>query len=137
MIVDAKDQIFGRMANFAAKKALLGENIDIINCEKAVITGSRHYIIRKYNIRRARGQPTKGPFLPRRPDLFVRRAVRGMLPRKKERGKIAYSRIKCHIGAPEKLTGKIFKPEKAHISKLPSLKYMYVEELCKLLGARW
>src|SRR4030043_261685 len=109
MIVDAEDQILGRLANFAAKKALLGESIDIINCEKAVITGDRHYIIRKYNIRRARGQPTKGPFFSRRPDLFVRRAVRGMLPYKKERGKIAYLRIKCHIGAPEKLTGKILR----------------------------
>ncbi len=137
MIIDAKDQVLGRLANFAAKKALLGENIDIINCEKAVITGSKPYILRKHKRRKGLGQPTRGPFFPRRPDMFVRRVVRGMLPFKKERGKIAYSRIKCYIGAPEKLTGKILKPEKAHISKLTSLKYMYVEELCKLLGAKW
>lgn len=137
MIVDAKDQMLGRIASFAAKKALLGENVDIINCEKAVITGSKHDILRKYNFRKTIGQPTKGPFFPRRPDLFVRRTIRGMLPYKRYRGKKAYSKIKCYMGAPENLKGERVKLERADVSKLPSLKYMYVDEICKLLGARW
>lgn len=137
MIIDAKDQILGRVSSFAAKKALLGETVDIINCEKAVITGSKFDVLRKYNAHRARGQPTQGPFFSRRPNLFVRRIIRGMLPYKNYRGKHAYARIKCHIGEPEPLTGKKARLDKAHISKLPSLKYMYVGELCKLLGGKW
>ncbi len=38
MIIDANNMILGRLASFAAKKALLGEKIDVINCEKAVIS---------------------------------------------------------------------------------------------------
>lgn len=137
MIIDAKDQILGRIASFAAKRALLGEKVEIINCEKAIITGSKHDVLRKYKIRRRIGQPSKGPFFPRRPDLFVRRIVRGMLPHRKYRGKKAYSKIKCYIGVPENLKGEKVKLNKAHISKLPSLKYMYIDEICSLLGARW
>lgn len=137
MIIDAEDQILGRLASFAAKKALLGENVDIINCEKAVITGSKAHIIRKYGLKRSIGQPRKGPFIPRRPDLFVRRSIRGMLPYKTYRGKNAYSKIKCHTGTPENLTGEGVKLEKSHISKLMSLKYVRVDEVCEMLGAKW
>jgi large subunit ribosomal protein L13 len=137
MILDAKDQVLGRLASFAAKKALLGEDVNIVNCEKAIVTGSKFDILRKYNLRRGKGQPTKGPFFARRPDLFVRRTVRGMLPYKNYRGKKAYSKVKCHLGVPEALSGKGVQPEKAHISKLQNLKYLYVDELCRLLGAKW
>ena len=37
MIIDAKNLVLGRMATVVAKEALLGEKIDIINCEKAVV----------------------------------------------------------------------------------------------------
>jgi len=40
MIVDASNMILGRMVSYVAKKALLGEKVDIVNCEKAVITGN-------------------------------------------------------------------------------------------------
>ena len=36
--IDATNLILGRLASYAAKKAQLGENVDIINCEAAVIT---------------------------------------------------------------------------------------------------
>ena len=32
-VIDAEDMILGRLAAVVAKRALLGENIDIINCE--------------------------------------------------------------------------------------------------------
>jgi len=41
MIVDAKDLIVGRLATVVSKKALMGEKIDIVNCEKAIITGKK------------------------------------------------------------------------------------------------
>ncbi len=137
MIIDANEQIIGRLASFAAGKALRGERVEIINCEKAVVTGSKKDIILKYTQSRARGMATSGPYYPRRPAIVVRRAVRGMLPYNNNRGKNAYARLVCHIGTPEKLSGERVKPKNADVSKLPNLKYMYIGDVCKLLGAKW
>jgi len=41
MIIDATNLIAGRLATFVAKKALLGEEIEIVNSEKAVLTGKK------------------------------------------------------------------------------------------------
>ncbi len=135
MIIDAKNLLVGRMATRAAKKALLGEEIRIVNCEKAVISGNKKQILAKYMQRLQRGQVRKGPFVYRRPDFFVKRIIRGMLPRKKARGRAAISRIRCYIGMPEE-----FKKEKietitaADYSKLPNYKAITVEKLCRLIG---
>ncbi len=137
MIIDATDLILGRMASFVAKKALLGEKIDIINCENAVITGNKDFILAKYRQRRQRGIPLKGPFYPRMPDRLVRRAIRGMLNYKKPRGREAFERIMCYINIPEQFKDKKTQTiEKANIAKVPSLQYLEVGKLCKLLGAK-
>ena len=137
MIIDATNLILGRFAAFATKKALLGETIEIVNCEKAIITGKKENIRLKYKSRRERGIPAKGPFFPRVSDRLVRRAIRGMLPYKQEKGKTAFARIKCHIGVPA-----IFKDKKletidsANVSKMQNLKYITVGDLCKFLGGK-
>lgn len=137
MIIDASNLILGRLCAYAAKKSLLGEEVKIINCEKAVITGNRQDIIVRYKHRLERGQPKKGPYVQRNPDRFIRRAVRGMLPHKQEKGRKAFSRVKCFVSVPEELKNQ--KPEKikgADVSKLPNLKYVSVGVLCKELGAK-
>ena len=138
MIIDATDLILGRMATLVAKKALLGEKIDIINCEKALISGDKDYVIEKYKLRQARGNTFKGPFYPRKPNMFVRRTIRGMLPYKRENGKKAFERVKCYIGIPDDFRDKKAETiENANIKKLPSLKYVEVGRICKLIGAKW
>ena len=107
MIINAEDLILGRLANFAAKKSLLGEEIIIINSEKAIITGSKKLIEAKYKHRKKLIDPFQGPFYPHRPDRLVRRTIRGMLPWKRAKGREAYRRVMCYIGIPEK-----FKDEK-------------------------
>ena len=137
MIIDANNLILGRMASFVAKKALLGEKVDIINAEEAVITGNRKWILAHNVQKRDRGIPLKGPYMQKSPDRFVRRAIRGMLPYKKEKGRSAYSRIKCYIGVPDDLKEKKAETvESANIIKLPNVKFIKVKELCKLLGAK-
>ncbi len=137
MIINAENKIVGRIATVAAKKALLGEEVIIINCEKAIISGNRKAVISSYKKRAMKGTHSTGPFLPRQPDRFVRRAVRGMLPYKQPRGKEAFKRIMCYIGAPEE-----YPPEKAEdipsagIEKLPNFKYATVKEICKELGCK-
>jgi large subunit ribosomal protein L13 len=139
MIIDAKDQIVGRMASFAAKKALLGEKIEIINCEKAIITGSRDDVLHKYWYRaRDMGGPRKGPFIIRLPDRFVRRIVKGMLPMNKPRGREALKKVKGYIGVPDEFKDKpTVKVPGADASKLNMLKRVNVGDICKHMGGKW
>jgi len=138
MIIDATDLIIGRLASTAAKKALLGEPIEIVNCEKAIVTGNRSAIFARNKRFKDMGTWKKGPFFYRMPDKYVRRVIRGMLPYKKSHGEKAYKRIKCHIGIPDNLQGKKFETiQSANISKVPNLKYVSVEEICKFMGGKF
>lgn len=136
--IDAKDLILGRIATFAAKRALEGENVNILNAEKAVVTGKKKAIFAKYKKRRDIGSTEKGPFFPRKPDRLVKRAIRGMLPYKKDRGRKALKKIKVYLGIPEKFKNqKLETIEKANIKKIKIPKYVKIEELSKWLGSKW
>lgn len=137
MIIDAKDLIVGRIATVAAKKALLGEKIDIVNCQNAIMTGRKEVLFAHYFRRRRMGLHTKGPFFDRQPDRFVRRIIRGMLPYKQEKGKEAFKRIMCYNGIPAAFTGqKMEVIEAAHMKKIPTLHYLTIQEICRHLGGR-
>lgn len=104
IIIDASDMILGRLASTVAKRLLAGENIMIVNAEKAVISGNKRSIVNRYRQRfgiRTLTAPWRGPFHHRRPDRLVKRAIRGMLPHKTTRGKKAYKRLIVHIGVPD------------------------------------
>ena len=137
MIIDATDLIVGRFATVAAKKAILGEEIHIVNCEKAIITGNRAYLMADYKNKREQGNPVTGPFYHRSADKYVRRMIRGMMNHRSPRGKAAFARLKCYVGVPAEFKDKKLETIKeANASKLPTLKYMRIGEICKLLGAR-
>ncbi|MBA3064002.1 50S ribosomal protein L13 [Candidatus Woesearchaeota archaeon] len=138
MIIDASDMILGRLATYIAKKALLGEKVDIVNCEKAVITGDKKSVFEKYKKKNERGsRPTKGPFMPKMPDRFVRRCIRGMLPYKQEKGIKAFRRVMCYIGIPDEFKDKKIEViQDCNVSKVPSLKYVYVNEICSSMKER-
>ena len=137
MIINAENTILGRLATYAAKQALLGEKVFIINCEKAIITGSRKDILNDFAERIARGNPFKGPYFPRRSDMIVRRTIRGMLPRRKSKGRIAYKNVICYLGMPESLKNeKIISLENANINRLRTLKYLYLKEISRVIGGR-
>ncbi len=136
MIIDATDLRLGRMATVVAKKALLGETIDIVNCENAVLTGNRDNILGEYK-NRLRRITYKGPIVHRMPDRFVKKAIRGMLPYKQYKGDKAFQRIKCYMGVPDQFKDKKFETIKeANIANVQSLRYVYVKEICKEIGAK-
>ena len=136
MIIDAKNKILGRIATLAAKTALLGETVHILNCEEAVITGKKQSVLAHYQKRRERGY-TRGPFITRLPDRFVKRTIRGMLSYKKPKGANALKKIRCYQGMPDKFKDqKTFDMPKSDISKLPNFQYVKVGELCKFLGGK-
>ncbi|MBN2067859.1 MAG: 50S ribosomal protein L13 [Candidatus Diapherotrites archaeon] len=139
IIMNAENSIVGRLASFAAKNALEGNQVVIINAEKAILTGSKQSALsrmkRKLDLR-GKGNPRKGPKFSRMPDRVLRRAVRGMLPFTSRRGREALRRVMVFISVPAEFQGK-------ELTKLPGAKvekrkkYVELGEVCRLLGARW
>ncbi len=132
MIVDAENAILGRLASRIAKMLLKGENVIVINAEKAIVTGNPKAVFERFREKRARGDPKKGPFYPRYPDRILWRAVRGMLPYKKDKGRKALKRLRVYIGNPEGLKGEKIGKSLKDIR----CKYVTLEEVCKKLGAK-
>jgi large subunit ribosomal protein L13 len=138
MNIDATNMILGRLASKVAKAALNGEDIVIVNCENAVISGSRKNVFERYKIGRLRGTPFTGPFTPRSAERIVKRTIRGMLPHKQDRGRDAMKKIICYRGIPDSLKNEKFeKIKEADMeTRLNSPKYVTVKELSLYLGAR-
>ncbi|HIH42466.1 TPA: 50S ribosomal protein L13 [Candidatus Woesearchaeota archaeon] len=135
MIIDASNLLLGRMATVVAKKALLGEKIDIVNCENALISGKRNMILAHYRHKKERGTYKHGPFFYSMPDKFVRRTIRGMLPYRTKRGLDAYKRIMCYIGVPSDFKSTSIETiQVADSEKLPILHTISVGEVCNQLG---
>jgi large subunit ribosomal protein L13 len=138
-IYDAENQIVGRLATVIAKELLKGEKVVVVNAEKAVLSGDPKFKKEFYLQRIQRGDPKHGPFFPRQPDGIFRRAVRGMLPWHKPKGREAFKRLKVYIGVPEEFKNKKFeKVADADASKL-KCKYITLGELSLEIGGkkRW
>ncbi|MDP3918992.1 MAG: 50S ribosomal protein L13 [Nanoarchaeota archaeon] len=135
MIINGENLILGRLASIVAKKALLGEKIDIVNADKVVVVGSKRIVEAKYTQKRNRTTPVKGPFISRMADRFVRRAIRDMLPYKKERGREAFERIMCHIGVPDNFKNeKIETLDNVNVLNTSNIQFITIEKICKLIG---
>ena len=137
MIINAENLILGRLGTFAAKKALLGEEVRIVNCKDAVIVGSKEIVLGKYKQRIERTTPRKGPFTPKTTERFVKKAIRGMLPYKKERGREAFKRIICYKEIPETFKNeKIETLDSFNVLNTKNVNFVRVEEICKHLGGK-
>jgi large subunit ribosomal protein L13 len=99
-LVNAEGQIVGRMCSKIAKLLLNGEEVIILNSEKAIFSGKRKSKIAEAHLFLEVGAPERGPFHYRRPDRFLRKTVRGMVPFKQPKGKTAYKRLKVFMGIP-------------------------------------
>jgi large subunit ribosomal protein L13 len=138
MIIDATDLIVGRLGTVVAKKALLGEKIDIVNSEKAVISGDKRKVIEHFQTRVKRGTWAKGPHFIRASDRLLKRMIRNMVPYKQPKGEAALKRITCWIGCPDEFKDKQIEiVETAKVSKLPNLKYVPLSIISRELGGRF
>ena len=99
-LVNAEGLIVGRMCSKVAKRLLNGEEVIILNAEKAVFSGKKKSKVLEAHVFLEVGAPMRGPFHYRRPDRFLRKAVRGMVPFKQPKGKNAYKRLKVFMGIP-------------------------------------
>ena len=137
IVIDAKNLILGRMGTIVAKMAMLGNTVDIVNCEDCVIRGDRNEIIARYKVKDVRGIPSKGPFINKKPNLFVKRSIRGMLNYKQGRGRDAFKSIKCYLGVPDDFKDKELKTlDEVNVLKQKSSKIgsMKVGDLCNIMG---
>ncbi|MFV9630738.1 MAG: 50S ribosomal protein L13 [Methanosarcinales archaeon] len=137
-IINADGLILGRLSSIVAKRLLNGEEILIVNAERAVISGSKVTTFYEYKQSIDRGATEFGPYFPKRPDQIVKRTIRGMLPYKKTRGRDAMSRLKTYIGVPESMRNKeTTSITRADMKRLSSIKYVRLDELCTKLGAKF
>ncbi len=137
MIINAEDMIVGRLSTYVAKRALLGEEIHIVNSEKARITGKPEEVINKFKKRQNLGAPLIGPYFPKVPERVLKRMIRGMLPYKKSRGREAYARIKCYVGVPEEFKSQnIIELEQFHINTKGNVRSISIGQISKQLGAK-
>lgn len=100
-VINVEGLIVGRMASKIAKRLLNGEEIIVVNAEKAMLSGRKSGKVEDAQEFLGVGGPRRGPFHVRRPDKIVRRVVRGMLPYTQAKGKQAYKRLRVYIGVPE------------------------------------
>jgi len=133
MIIDGNEAVLGRLATVVAKKALLGETIDIVNAEKIVVSGKKEVVFAKYKRLHDMGTPRKGPYYITQADRFVKRIIRGMVPYKQEKGREALERIKCHVGVPKAFEGKDMETLAA---KGLRTNCVAVSEICKHIGGK-
>ncbi|MCZ7397870.1 MAG: 50S ribosomal protein L13 [Candidatus Methanoperedens sp.] len=137
-VIDANNLILGRMASIVAQRLLKGEEINIINAEKAIISGRRDTTFERYKKYVARGSREFGPHFPRRPDHMVKRTIRGMIPHKKMTGREAFDRLKVYIGVPPELSKEQASTiEDASITRLSTSNYTVIGELSKKLGSKY
>lgn len=140
MIINGEGHILGRLASIVSKKVLEGEEIVVINAEKIIVTGSKKWAYDKYKQRIDRASISNprllGPKYPRRPDDIFRRTVRGMLPFKKAKGRVAYKNLEAYVGVPRQF-------EEEEFSQVPQAlagnvkRGMELGEVSELLGAKF
>jgi len=123
-IIDGKNAVMGRLASYAVKEALKGEEIVILNCNEIIITGNRKRIKEDFEEGRRRvGSSQKGPKHSKTSEKIVKRVIRGMLPNHRfGRGREAFKRIKCYNKVPKEFEDK----KKIVGGKEKKTKFVYV-----------
>jgi large subunit ribosomal protein L13 len=137
-VINGDGMLLGRLASVVAKRALAGEEIAIVNAEKAIISGSRARVLGNYQHKRSRGSTGWGPFVPRRPDHLMKRTIRGMLPYKRPRGVDAMRRVRRYVGIPAEFAGTEMELlDEAHMDRLNNVQFVTLGAVCTFLGAKF
>ena len=128
-IIDGKNAVMGRLASYAAKQALKGEEIVILNCNEVIITGNRKSIKEEFLRRRKiGGSSQKGPLLSKSSEKLVKKVIRGMLPDHRWGvGKAALGRIRCYNAVPKEFENE----KKISAGREKGVKFVKVEDIMR------
>lgn len=133
-VIDADGLILGRLSTNVAKRLLNGEEIVVVNADKALVSGNKVQLLAHYKHRRERGTRNHGPFFPRSSDMILKRTVRGMLEHRKPSGRAAYRRLKVYVGVPKEFRAE--KAESVECAKKPEMaRYTTLGAIAKELGS--
>ncbi|WP_135826731.1 50S ribosomal protein L13 [Halorussus ruber] len=132
VVVDARDCILGRVASQVAQRALDGERVAVINAEDAVITGSEEDVMSTYEKRAELGSDS-GPYYPKRPDMIFKRAIRGMVPYKEDKGREAFENVRVYVGNPLDEDGEVL--EGTSLDRLSNIRFVQLGDVSENLGA--
>lgn len=129
IIINGENAVLGRLASFAAKQALQGEEITIVNCQEILISGDKKEIEKKYlRFRQMGGNSQKGPKHSINIEKIIKRTIRGMLPNHRfGRGRQAFKRITCYKRIPEEFKEKNMKT----FEKKKFQKYIKINQIGK------
>ena len=96
--------MLGRMAAIVAKELLNGQRVVIVRAEEVLLSGllfTRRVKFLEFLNKISNTNPRHGgPYHFRAPARMIWRAIKGMLPRKTQRGKAALERVKVFEGIP-------------------------------------
>jgi large subunit ribosomal protein L13 len=134
-VIDADGNVLGRLCTSVAKKILQGEEVVVVNAEKAIVTGNKEDILAQYKQKKDRGKVIHGPFYPRRADLILKRTVRGMLPWDRPKGRDAYRLLKVYVGVPKELEA-VEKLKLMGATNLSRDRYVTLSEVSEHLGSK-
>ena len=98
IVYDGTDAVFGRLASLVAKDLLKGNDVDVLNCEKIIVSGDKKLLAKKILAKKEMGSggSLKGPKYPRVADRLVKRMIRGMLPWDRMKGRDAYRKLRVY-----------------------------------------
>jgi large subunit ribosomal protein L13 len=135
LVVDVSNQVAGRVASAIAKQLLQGENVVVINAEKAVVSGNRAGVVLAWKDQlglRTATSPWKGPFHAREPHMILHRIIRGMIPWNRSGGRLAMKRLRVYVGTPEGLT--ITRRLELHGYERTGRRTVYLGDIARELG---
>ncbi|MFP4174370.1 MAG: 50S ribosomal protein L13 [Halobacteriales archaeon] len=133
-LIDGEGAVLGRLASTLASESLDGEKIVVVNTENVVVSGEKSEIVDDYRGKVERSVD-RGPFHPRRPEGIANRAVRGMLPYKKQRGKDALSRVRFYVDVPAEYEGEEFEEPDKVVDDIGKGGYVTLGEISDKIGA--
>ena len=138
-VIDGDSAILGRISSSVAKLLLEGNEVALINAEKIGVSGHMRGIVEKYKRLvelKDKANPEHSPYISRRPDMFVKRVIRGMLPYRRPRGKAAYKLLKVYMGVPQGLKSSETYDIKSKRSSETYENTFTVKEIMEKLGYR-
>jgi len=141
--IDGSGHMLGRLATTVAKAVLQGNKVVVLRAELINLSGNFYRNKLKYLAflrKRCNVNPARGPFHYRAPSEIFKRAVRGMIPHKTQRGKDALKRLKVMEGIPPPYDKKkrVVVPQAMRIMSLkPGRKYCYLGRLSKEVGWKY
>lgn len=130
IVIDGTHATLGRLSSYAAKQALLGNKIVIVNANEVVLIGPKNNLVDHYKTKVSRGGTSlKGSKMQRSPERILKRTIRGMLSHKQGRGSQALDNIMCYNETPAE-----YKEVKKIIAgKEKTGKFMTLRELAGLI----